>query len=77
MTDLFERFGKNAMPQGAQNPLSNIPATMQAFQEFRKNFSGNPIDAMMKITSSNVLTSEQYSEIKSYTDQLYKMITGR
>ena len=51
MNKLYEQLGP-------QNPMQNF---MKQFEEFRKNFSGNPQDQVQQMLNSGKISQQQYN----------------
>ena len=48
------------------------PGLMQQFNQFRKNFQGNPQQQVQQLLNSGRITQEQYDRAVQMTNQLYR-----
>ena len=66
---LFQMFG-NAMPNGF-GQMGNI---FQQFQQFKKNFTGDPRQQVQQLLNSGKITQEQYNQAVQMANAFQKMI---
>lgn len=66
---LFNLFGgnRNAFP----NPTANM---VNAFNEFRSKFSGNPQEEVQKLLNSGRMTQDQFNQLQSMAQQFSQMM---
>lgn len=57
---------------GPQNPYQNI---MQQFEDFKKNFTGNPQEKIQQMLNSGQISQQQYNEAVQKANML-KSIFG-
>lgn len=65
---LFNALGGSKVPA---NPLSNM---MQAFQQFKSQFQGDPQQEVMKLVQSGQITQHQLNELQSLATQFQQFI---
>ena len=59
------------------NPLYNAMNgnnIIQQFNEFKKNFKGNPQEQVQQMLNSGKITQEQYNKAVAQANQLKKML---
>lgn len=55
-----------------QSPFSMI----QQFNEFRKNFNGNPQEEVMKLVQSGKMSQQQLNQLQGMATQFQKMMNS-
>lgn len=79
MNPLSNMFG-NQMPQRPpvqNNPMMNAMNTMQQFNQFRQNFSGDPRQTVMNLLSSGRLNQGQFNQFAQAYQQFASMFQNR
>ena len=51
-----------AQQQAPQKPMSDMMNVMKNFQDFKRNFTGNPKDQVMQLLQSGQVSQEQYDQ---------------
>lgn len=64
MNDLFKKYGNQ------MNPFSNITDTMQKFNQFRNNFTGDPKATVMNMLTGGQISKEQFEQACQMAKQL-------
>lgn len=59
---LFQQFGN-------QMPSNNI---MSQFEQFRKNFKGNPQQIVQQLLASGQMSQAQFNQLKQMADQFMR-----
>ena len=59
---LFQQFGN-------QMPSNNI---MDQFEQFRRNFKGNPQQIVQQLLASGQMTQAQFNQLKQMADQFMR-----
>ena len=67
-----QQFGSN--PQNQQNQFGNPTNMVQRFQEFRRNFSGNPQEIIQQMMNSGKISQEQYNQAVQTANRIMKMM---
>ena len=67
-------FLNSRMPQ---NPMNNMQALMQRFQQFRQTFRGDPRQQVQQLMNSGKFTQEQYNQAVQQANEFMKMIGGK
>lgn len=55
------------VPQGLANSIS--PQVMQQFNQFRRNFNGNPQQAVMNLLQQGMMSNEQFQQLSQMANQ--------
>lgn len=66
---LFNMLGGNR--NVFQNPAANM---VNAFNEFRSKFSGNPQEEVQKLLNSGQMTQAQFNQLQSMAQQFSQMM---
>lgn len=67
MNPLFEAMGGNKQMPGMNGML-------QAFQQFKASFSGDPQKQVQMLLNSGRMTQEQYNQLSQMANQLMGML---
>lgn len=62
----------NALGNSQNNPMNII----QQFNQFRKNFKGNPQQQVQQLLNSGKITQAQYNAAVQKAQMLQKMLSG-
>lgn len=57
-----------------RNQYANPSNMIQRFQEFRRNFSGNPQEIIRQMMNSGKISQEQYNQAVQTANRLMKMM---
>lgn len=61
----------NQFPMGFNPSMMNNPMKMMSdFMNFKKNFQGNPKDAVMNMLNSGQMSQEQFNQLQGMANQL-------
>ena len=66
MNPLFNQLGG-----GRQNSMGNM---LQAFQQFKNSFSGDPKQQVQQLLNSGKMTQEQYNQLSETARQLMNIL---
>ena len=55
------------VPQGLANSIN--PQMMQQFNQFRRNFNGNPQQAVMNLLQQGMMSNEQFQQLSQMANQ--------
>lgn len=55
------------VPQGLANSIS--PQVMQQFNQFRRNFNGNPQQAVMNLLQQGMMSNQQFQQLSEMANQ--------
>lgn len=69
MNPMFQFLSGGAMPG-----LENLSQVMQKFQEFQRNFSGNPKAQVESLLQSGQMSQEQFQQLAKTATQFQKLI---
>ena len=72
MNPLFNALGGNNM--NMLGPFGNMANMMQAFQNFRKNFNGNPKQIVQNMLNSGQLSQEKFNMAQQMAKQFMGMM---
>ena len=61
----------------AMNPMTQSNNIIQQFNEFKKNFKGNPQQQIQQMLNSGRITQAQYNAAVQKAQMLQKMLGGR
>ena len=64
---LFNALGGGQMPQGMQN-------MMQAFQQFKASFSGDPQQQVQQLLNSGRMSQQQYNQLSQMAQNLMRFL---
>lgn len=64
---LFNALGGGQMPQGMQN-------MMQAFQQFKAGFSGDPQKQVQELLNSGRMSQQQYNQLSQMAQNLMRFL---
>ena len=66
----------NPMMMG--NPMGQMNPTqfMQKFMDFKKNFQGNPQQAVMNMLNSGQMSQEQFNQLQGMANQILNNFKG-
>lgn len=70
MNPLFDGSQQNQTP----NPFQNFSETMNAFNQFRNNFRGNPQQIVMSLLSNGQMSKEQFNYLSNLAHQFRNMM---
>lgn len=74
MNPLSNMFGnRSPAPQPQNNPMNNFMDTMNRFNQFRQNFTGDPRQAVMNLLSSGQMSQQQFNQLS----QMARMFQNR
>ena len=59
------------------NPMTQSNNIIQQFNEFKKNFKGNPQQQIQQMLNSGRITQAQYNAAVQKAQMLQKMLGGR
>lgn len=71
---LFNALGGNNMGANMPVPLNNVSNIMNAFQNFRKNFTGNPKQKVQELLNSGEMSQDQYNQLQNMAKQFMKIM---
>lgn len=58
------------------NQFSNPMQMIQAFNQFKKNFKGNPQEEVQKLLSSGRMSQQQLNALQAQASQFQNMLNG-
>ena len=61
--------GFNQMPQNGGNPFGNIFGLLTQFQNFKKNFQGDPRQRVQDLLNSGQMSQEQLEQCENMARQ--------
>ncbi len=62
------------MPNPLYNSMQNNNNLIQRFNEFRKNFSGNPQQQVQQLLNSGKVSQEQYNRAVQMANNMRRML---
>ena len=60
------------VPQGKNSALN--PQMIQQFNQFRRNFTGNPQQAVMNLLQQGNMTNEQFQQLSQMAQQFKQLM---
>ena len=72
ISSLFNMFGKQQPP--INNGLANM---LGQFNQFKKNFSGDPKKQVQQLLDSGQMTQQQFNQLSQAATQFQQMMRGR
>lgn len=73
ISQLFKMFGGQQQPQ-TNNSLVNM---INQFNQFRKNFNGDPKAQVQQLLDSGQMTQQQFQQLSQAATQFQNMMRGR
>ena len=70
---LFDQMGGNQMP----GPMGQMQQMMNAFQQFKANFKGDPQQEVQRLLNSGQMSQQQYNQLTQMAQQMTRMMSGR
>ena len=70
---LFDQMGGNQMP----GPMGQMQQMMNAFQQFKANFKGDPQQEVQRLLNSGQMSQQQYNQLPQTAQQMSRMMSGR
>jgi len=70
---LFNQMGGNQMP----GPMGQMQQMMNAFQQFKANFKGDPQQEVQRLLNSGQMSQQQYNQLQQMANQMSRMMSGR
>ncbi|MBP3521946.1 MAG: hypothetical protein J6M56_00025 [Clostridia bacterium] len=70
---LFDQMGGNQMP----GPMGQMQQMMNAFQQFKANFKGDPQQEVQRLLNSGQMSQQQYNQLTQTAQQMSRMMSGR
>lgn len=70
---LFNQMGGGQMP----GPMGQIQQMMNAFQQFKANFKGDPQQEVQRLLNSGQMSQQQYNQLTQMAQQMSRMMSGR
>lgn len=70
---LFDQMGGNQMP----GPMGQMQQMMNAFQQFKANFKGDPQQEVQRLLNSGQMSQQQYNQLTQMAQQMSRMMSGR
>lgn len=76
---LFNIFGGGSPGQAPMNngPFANIANFMNAFNQFRSTFSGDPKQRVQQLLNSGQMSQEQFQQLSQMATQLQNGMKGK
>lgn len=73
ISSLFNMFGRQQQPP-MNSGLANL---MGQFNQFKKNFNGDPRQRVQELLDSGQMTQQQFNQLSQAATQLQNMMRGR
>lgn len=73
ISSLFNMFGQQQQPS-MNSGLANL---MGQFNQFKKNFNGDPRQRVQELLDSGQMTQQQFNQLSQAATQLQNMMRGR
>lgn len=70
---LFDQMGGGQMP----GPMGQMQQMMNAFQQFKANFRGDPQQEVQRLLNSGQMSQQQYNQLTQMAQQMSRMMSGR
>ena len=70
---LFNQMGGGQM----SGPMGQMQQMMNAFQQFKANFKGDPQQEVQRLLNSGQMSQQQYNQLTQMAQQMSRMISGR
>ena len=70
---LFDQMGGNQM----SGPMGQMQQMMNAFQQFKANFRGDPQQEVQRLLNSGQMSQQQYNQLTQMAQQMSRMMSGR
>ena len=70
---LFDQMGGNQTP----GPMGQMQQMMNAFQQFKANFKGDPQQEVQRLLNSGQMSQQQYNQLTQMAQQMSRMMSGR
>ena len=70
---LFNQMGGGQMP----GPMGQMQQMMNAFQQFKANFKGDPQQEVQRLLNSGQMSQQQYNQLTQTAQQMSRMMSGR
>lgn len=70
---LFDQMGGNQM----SGPMGQFHQMMNAFQQFKANFKGDPQQEVQRLLNSGQMSQQQYNQLTQMAQQMTRMMSGR
>lgn len=70
---LFNQMGGGQMP----GPMGQMQQMMNAFQQFKANFKGDPQQEVQRLLNSGQMSQQQYNHLTQMAQQMSRMMSGR
>ena len=70
---LFNQMGGNQM----SGPMGQFQQMMNAFQQFKANFKGDPQQEVQRLLNSGQMSQQQYNQLTQMAQQMSRMMQGR
>ena len=70
---LFDQMGGNQMP----GQMGQMQQMMNAFQQFKANFKGDPQQEVQRLLNSGQMSQQQYNQLTQMAQQMSRMMSGR
>ena len=70
---LFDQMGGNQMP----GPMGQMQQMMNAFQQFKANFKGDPQQEVQRLLNSGQMSQQQHNQLTQTAQQMSRMMSGR
>ena len=70
---LFNQMGGGQMP----GPMGQAQQMMNAFQQVKANFKGDPQQEVQRLLNSGQMSQQQYNHLTQMAQQMSRMMSGR
>ena len=70
---LFNQMGGGQM----SGPMGQMQQMMNAFQQFKANFKGDPQQEVQRLLNSGQMSQQQYNQLTQMAQQMSRMMSGR
>lgn len=70
---LFNQMGGGQMT----GPMGQMQQMMNAFQQFKANFKGDPQQEVQRLLNSGQMSQQQYNQLTQMAQQMSRMMSGR